>query len=218
MNNDNVFSLTTSSDMVERHDAYYTIAARERAEIDKIKGSRFIASVAPVSSKDDAMSFVESLRKEFYDSRHNCFAYRLGAQGLYFRAFDDGEPSGSAGKPILFALQKYDVSDVALVVTRYFGGVKLGVGGLARAYSQAAENVLSICTKATIYQTHQVRVLCVYEDVSLVKRLLEKYATEYKEEYRDVVEFIADIQISQAEEFIALVQNSTNARAGAFLL
>lgn len=75
------------------------------------------------------MQRLEEVRREFYDATHNCYAYRLGYKGLDFRAADDGEPSGSAGKPILFMLQKYDVSDVLLVVTRYFGGTKLGVGG-----------------------------------------------------------------------------------------
>ncbi len=198
-------------------DEYFTIRARERAEI-KVKGSRFVASVAPASGKESAVDFVNSIRKEFYDATHNCFAYRLGALGLNFRAADDGEPSGSAGKPLLFVLQKFAVSDLVLVVTRYFGGTKLGIGGLARAYSQAGESVMELCEKVTVHQTKAVKVFCVYEDVSTIKRLLETYATGYEEEYRDAVEFVAQIPQSRVKEFTDSITASTNARAGAVIV
>ena len=118
-------------------DFYYTIQQRERTSI-KVRGSEFIATVIPVTSKDQALKELESLRSEFWDATHNCFAYRIGKGGLEFRTSDDGEPSGSAGKPILFVLHKYDVSDILMVITRYYGGTKLGVGGLARAYSDSS--------------------------------------------------------------------------------
>jgi uncharacterized YigZ family protein len=199
--------------MTHQADTYCTIASRERAEI-VVKGSRFIGSVAPVRTKDDAMRFIEDIRKEFYDATHNCFAYRLGAQGLNFRTADDGEPSGSAGKPMLFALQKFEVSDIVVVVTRYYGGTKLGVGGLARAYSEATEAALQLCTKFDVVQTKALRVFCVYEDINIIKRLLSQYAHRYEESYGDVAEFVAHIPISNAEEFSAAVTETTSARAG----
>ncbi|MGA1307226.1 MAG: IMPACT family protein, partial [Candidatus Kapaibacteriota bacterium] len=101
-------------------DFYLTIQQRERASI-KVRGSEFIATAIPVSSKDQAHKELEMLRSEFWDATHNCFAYRIGKSGLEFRTSDDGEPSGSAGKPILFMLNKYAVSDILLVVTRYYG-------------------------------------------------------------------------------------------------
>lgn len=198
-------------------DTHFTIRARERTEI-KVRGSRFIASVAPVTTKEDAVEFVESIRKEFYDATHNCYAYRLGATGLLFRTADDGEPNGSAGKPILFSIQKYGVSDVVLVVTRYFGGTKLGVGGLARAYTQAADDALALCEKIAVTQTTSVKVFCVYEDVAIIKRLMNQMEARYDEEYRDAVEFVAYIPQSRVDEFLVLITESTNGRAGAVLL
>ncbi len=160
------------------------------------------------------MLYIDDIRKEFYDATHNCFAYRLGAQGLNFRTADDGEPNGSAGKPILFELQKADVSDVVMVVTRYYGGTKLGVGGLARAYSGAAEEALKLCTKLDVIQTKSLRVFCVYEDVNIIKRLLHQYAARYEETYGDAVEFVAHVPLSKGEEFSRAVTEMTSARAG----
>jgi uncharacterized YigZ family protein len=199
--------------MTHHTDTYCTIAARERAET-VVKGSRFIGSIAPVKTKDDALAFIDDIRKEFYDATHNCFAYRLGAQGLNFRTADDGEPSGSAGKPMLFMLQKYDVNDVVAVVTRYYGGTKLGVGGLARAYSDSIESALKLCTKLDVIQTKPIRVFCIYEDVNIIKRLLHEYATRYEETYGDAVEFVADLPLSKVEAFTVAVTNGTSARAG----
>ncbi len=198
-------------------DTHFTIRARERAEI-KVRGSRFIASVAPVPAKEEAQEFLESIRKEYFDATHNCYAWRLGPSGLLFRTADDGEPSGSAGKPILFSIQKFGVSDVVLVVTRYFGGTKLGVGGLARAYAQAADEVLALCEKVAVTQTTAVRVFCIYEDIAAIKRLMSQMTTRYDEEYRDAVEFVAYIPQSRVNEFIAQVTAHTNGRAGTVVL
>ncbi len=198
-------------------DVYYTIADVKRAEL-KVKGSRFTATVLPAADKSQALQRLDDVRKEFYDATHNCFAYRLGFDGLDFRAADDGEPSGSAGKPILFMLQKYDVSDVLLVVTRYFGGTKLGVGGLARAYSESASMALDIIEKKPIYRTSSIRVLCIYEDIAIVKSLIEKYSVKYTADYRDVAEFTVDVLQSDAEECCKAITSATNARAGAIML
>ncbi|TAE27294.1 MAG: DUF1949 domain-containing protein [Candidatus Kapaibacterium sp.] len=199
--------------MTHQSDSYCTIASRERAEI-VVKASRFIGSLAPAKSKEEAMLYIDDIRKEFYDATHNCFAYRLGEQGLNFRTADDGEPNGSAGKPILFELQKANVSDVVLVVTRYYGGTKLGVGGLARAYSSAAEEALKLCTKLDVIQTKSLRIFCVYEDVNIIKRLLHHYATKYEETYGDAVEFVAHVPLSKGQEFSHAVTEATSARAG----
>lgn len=138
-------------------DFYNTIKQRERAEI-KVRGSIFIATAIPVSSKDMALKELDALRSEYFDASHNCFAYRFGKNGLEFRTSDDGEPSGSAGKPMLFILQKNDVSDILLVITRYFGGTKLGIGGLARAYSGASSLVLESCIKVPIFSSADIKV------------------------------------------------------------
>jgi len=198
-------------------DNYYTIQDTKRTEI-KIKSSKFIATAAPVSNIEAAMEFVNSVRADFFDATHNCFAYQIGWDCNTFRAVDDGEPSGSAGKPILSSIQKFEISDVAVVVTRYFGGTKLGVGGLVRAYSSATEEVLSICQKKIIHRTLPVQINCRYEEISLIKRLLNDYAISFSEEYSDVVVIIANISISKASEFVTAVSTLTNARATAVIL
>ena len=198
-------------------DVYYTITVQNRAEI-KVKGSRFIATAIPVRSKEQAMTVLEQIRAEFYDASHNCYAYRLGIGGLDFRTADDGEPSGSAGKPMLFMLQKYDVSDILIVVTRYFGGIKLGIGGLARAYSDASQEALKLCEKVAVHRTTTVRVFCTYEDVTLVKSIIEKLAVNYEAEYRDAIEFTAHVHDSEVDNFCHVVTDSTNARAGTLVV
>ncbi|MBK9247446.1 MAG: YigZ family protein [Ignavibacteria bacterium] len=198
-------------------DVYSTITVQARAEI-KVKGSRFIATAIPTHSKAIAQTALEQIRSEFYDATHNCYAYRLGLGGFDFRTADDGEPSGTAGKPILFMLQKFDVSDILVVVTRYFGGIKLGVGGLARAYSDAAQEVLSKCEKVAVHRTTSVRVFCTYEDVSIVKKIIEQSAVSYESDYRDVIEFTAHVHDSEVTGFCASITTATNARAGTLII
>ncbi|MEW8978076.1 MAG: YigZ family protein [Symbiobacterium sp.] len=113
---------------------YRTVAGRGQAEI-VIRKSRFIANVAPVTSEAEAWAFINAIRTEHKEATHNCFAFTAG--GVQ-RMSDDGEPSGTAGRPIFEVLEKQGLSDTAIVVTRYFGGILLGAGGLVRAYSQAA--------------------------------------------------------------------------------
>ncbi len=199
--------------MTRNTDSYCTLASRERCELS-IKGSRFIASVASVSTKEEAQAFIADLRKEFFDATHNCYAYRLGEHGLETRSSDDGEPSGTAGKPMLFVLQKFNITDAVAVVTRYYGGTKLGVGPLARAYSDVLSEALRLAGKREVIQTTAIRIFCVYEDVAVVKRLLQQYALSYEESYGDAVEFLAHFPRSKAHEFPDILTNATAARAG----
>lgn len=194
-------------------DTYHTIETEQRAEF-KVKSSVFIGTATPINSKEQAIERLEMIRKEFYDATHNCYAYRLGEKGLDFRAADDGEPNGTAGKPILFSIQKYGVSDILLVVTRYFGGTKLGTGGLARAYSASADAVLSVCTKKPVYKTSLVRVFCTYEDVKTILKLLEKHAVSFEGDYRDAIEFTAHVFSSKVEQFSNELTTLTNGRSG----
>ncbi len=107
------------------------------------KKSRFIANVVPVSSEEEAEEFIESMKKKYWDARHNCYAYIIGERGEIKRFSDDGEPGGTAGKPILEVLAGEGITNAAIVVTRYFGGTLLGTGGLVRAYGAAAKEGLS---------------------------------------------------------------------------
>ena len=126
---------------VEYFDAYRSIAARSEG-LFKDNGSRFIALAFPVETEDQVREIVASLRKEYHDARHHCYAYRLGYRGDRFRANDDGEPSGSAGRPILGQIDSMGLSDVLVVVVRYFGGIKLGIPGLIRAYRTSTADAL----------------------------------------------------------------------------
>ena len=128
--------------MRERYRTVYTGGTGELVE----KKSRFIATVRPVESEEQALAFIEEMRKKYWDARHNCYAYTVGMNRESTRASDDGEPSQTAGRPMLDVLLGEDLYNTAVVVTRYFGGVLLGTGGLVRAYSGAVSKGLEACT------------------------------------------------------------------------
>ena len=122
-------------------DHYRTISAASTGEF-KDRGSRFIAYAWPVRSEEEAITHLEALRKEHFKARHHCFAWRLGADGARFRANDDGEPSGTAGRPILGQIDSFGLTEVVVVVVRYFGGTLLGASGLINAYREATAEAL----------------------------------------------------------------------------
>jgi len=131
---------------------YSSVQSETSVQI-KVEGSRFIADVFPIVDEEDAKNKLESIRKKYFDATHHCYAYVLGVEKKHFRYSDDGEPSGTAGVKIHSAIQAKNLSDLLVIVTRYFGGTKLGVGGLGRAYFDAATEVLSrvkIISKAAV--------------------------------------------------------------------
>ena len=192
-------------------DIYYTIAEAKSAEI-KIKGSRFIADVAHVESRSGAELFLDGIRAKYFDATHHCYAFKIGHSGDIFKFSDDGEPNGSAGKPILFTFDKFGLSDAVAVVTRYFGGIKLGVGGLVRAYQEAAAAAFVLCPKVPVHLTRAVRICCRYEDINAVKRLASKYAVSQKENYTDSVEITAEIHLSEVDKFCDDLYRITNGK------
>ncbi len=119
------------------NDRYYTVRGLGQAEVE-ISRSRFIAYVSPAATEDAALTFIEKIRKQHWDATHNCSAYIVGDNDGFQKGDDDGEPSGTAGRPMLEVIKKLNVKDTVVVVTRYFGGIKLGAGGLVRAYSKSA--------------------------------------------------------------------------------
>ena len=124
-------------------DSYLTLAEPAEA-LYKEKGSKFLAYAYPVSSEEQIRECLDALRKRYYDATHHCYAWRLGADGQNYRVNDDGEPSSTAGRPILGQLLSYGLTDALVVVVRYFGGTKLGVSGLIAAYKESASAVLSV--------------------------------------------------------------------------
>jgi len=123
-------------------DTYNSIAAQSEG-LFKDNGSRFLAFAYPVESEAEVKEIVQRLKKEYHDARHHCYAYRLGLDGEPWRANDDGEPSGSAGRPILGQIDSAGLSDILVVVVRYFGGIKLGIPGLIRAYKTSTADALA---------------------------------------------------------------------------
>jgi uncharacterized YigZ family protein len=141
----------------------------------KEKGSKFLAFAYPVQSDEDIKKHLDALRKTYFDARHHCYAWMLGPEKKLFRAADDGEPNHSAGDPILGQIRSRDITDVLVVVVRYFGGIKLGVGGLITAYRAAAEDALqhAVVLEKEVYTP--VTLLYDYAATPDVMRLVKEY-------------------------------------------
>lgn len=198
---------------MESHPSFRTIRERTRIEL-KIRNSRFIATALPIGSKEDAVGELGALQKEFWDASHNPYAYRLAPDGLGYRFADDGEPSGSAGKPILFVLQQRELMNVLVVVTRYFGGTKLGVGGLVRAYGEAAAAALDGAEILEQFPTDVLQIFTLYEDMRAVRALVERYAIRFEEEFHDAVRYTMTIRSDRLDEFGVQLTETSQGRAG----
>ena len=154
-------------------DKYKTISTQAEG-IYKEKGSKFIAHALPVQNEDEIQKQLDQLRAQYHDARHHCYAYRLGPEKKVFRANDDGEPSSSAGKPILGQIKSYDLTNILIVVIRYFGGIKLGVGGLIQAYKTAAEDALKNAKIIEVTLHDIYRVSFEYSEINEVMRILKE--------------------------------------------
>jgi uncharacterized YigZ family protein len=149
------------------------IPAREARSEIKVLNSRFIATIAPIFTVDEAKAFIARIRAEFTDASHNVPAFLVGhGNSVVAHCHDDGEPAGTAGKPALAVLQGSGLGDVAVVVTRYFGGTKLGTGGLVRAYGDAVRAVLEILPRAAKVPTHTILIPAPYHLYEQIRRLV----------------------------------------------
>ena len=185
----------------------YTVPARETRFAHEIKKSRFIGVATRVSSPEDVTEALATLKKEFPDATHHCWAYVLGnpKTSSHMRMDDDGEPSGTAGKPILNVLQHKNVGDILLVVVRYFGGTKLGAGGLVRAYSSSASGVMECLEVVTNTPLREARLRLDYAEEQPVRRLLEELeVTVSSSTYREHVELL----IRFAEDRSPVLENA----------
>lgn len=155
-------------------DTYRTLAAPAEG-LYKEKGSKFLAFAYPVHSTDEVKAHLEQLRKDYFDARHHCYAYILGPRKDAFRANDDGEPSGTGGRPIHGQLLSADLTDTLIVVVRYFGGILLGASGLANAYKTAAHDAIDHATviERTIDECYRLRFK--YESMNDVMRILKDF-------------------------------------------
>lgn len=156
---------------------YLTVRGRGRAEI-VVKRSKFIATASPVAAEEDAQGFVDEVRREFWDATHNVYAFVVGEHNEVARSSDDGEPSGTAGRPVLEVIRREDVHYCAVVVTRYFGGTLLGAGGLIRAYSAAAREGLYAAGIARAQPMCEVRFVIEYPMLGKVQNQLAETGVE----------------------------------------
>ena len=191
---------------------YVIVDKGGRAETEE-KKSRFIATVEPVSSEEEAVDFVTRMKKQYWDARHNCSAYIIGDNGEKSRCSDDGEPSGTAGRPMLDVLTKRGITNVCVVVTRYFGGVLLGTGGLVRAYSSAVSEGLKNCTFARNVHGYRVVIRCEYNDFEKVRRICTQRCRICDISYGSDVEIT--IETPKADELIDRIEDATSGRTKA---
>ena len=166
-------------------DSYKSIAAEAKG-LFKDNGSRFIAHAYPVETEEEVKEIVAALKKEYFDARHHVYAYRLGYLGDKFRANDDGEPSGSSGRPVLGQIDSLGLSDVLVVVVRYFGGIKLGIPGLIRAYKSSTADALANAEIVEKIASKAFRVHFGYMSMNSVMKVLKDMGLEQKNQKFDM--------------------------------
>ena len=177
------------------------------------KKSRFIANTLPISSQEEALEFIEKIKKQYWDARHNCYAYVLGDHHEIQRFSDDGEPGGTAGKPMLDVLLGENIHNMVVVVTRYFGGTLLGTGGLVRAYSGAAKEGLSNSVIIEKRQGRQMLLQTNYSDLGKIQYLLLGNSIPIlSEDYGADVCFEVLVPIEQEKQITELLIDGTNGR------
>ena len=197
--------------MLEKYKVVYKGGQDEIIE----KKSRFIATVAPVESEEEVLAFIEAMKKKYWDARHNCFAYVIGERGQLARCSDDGEPGGTAGKPMLDVLLGEEIRNIVVVVTRYFGGTLLGTGGLVRAYSAATKEGLANSTIITKYWGTKLLVNTDYNDIGKLQYLFGQREIPIMDaQYTEKVSFVVLIPVSRVEEIKKAVTEAVSGRAG----
>jgi uncharacterized YigZ family protein len=194
----------------------YPIPAGEHRTREEISRSRFLTTLAPAATIEEAQAFVARMRAEFPDATHNCWAYVVGAPGSTGRVgmSDDGEPHGTAGRPMLTALLHSGVGDVAAVVTRYYGGTKLGTGGLVRAYGGCVQRALETLPRAERVSWVPCVVTIGYGDVTVVQQLIAAHEGRLAgEDYAAAVTYRLELPDSRLEAFVAAVRDATRGTA-----
>lgn len=196
-------------------DVFLSIAGPEMREI-KEKGSRFIAEAIPVRSQAEIDTEVEAIRKREFKATHHCYAFRLAPDGRTFGYSDAREPVGTAGPPILRQIEGRQLVNTLVVVTRYFGGTKLGTGGLIRAYGDAAAEVLNACTVEEHVMRTPMRLRFAYHDTSPVMHVLSQFDTEVQDtRYAEDTELIVGVRRSQVELFQEAYSEALSGRSHA---
>ena len=200
-------------------DTFRTIAHDADAEI-KVDGSRFLAEAMPVDTREAVGSAIEATRSREHTATHHCTAYRLGREGADARSNDDGEPTGTAGPPILRQIEARDLTNTLVIVTRYYGGTKLGTGGLVRAYGDAASRALDRASIVERVVRVPIRVTFAYDDTSAANQVLHRFdVTVTARDYTDITAWTVAVRRSQVDAFLeaftnALADRGTIVRVG----
>lgn len=199
------------SEINSNSDIFLQIKEPVNAEL-KIKGSRFIAHARRVKSEDEANAAIAEIKKQHHDATHNCFAWKVGhGKKMRYRYNDDGEPNNTAGLPILKSIDNRKLSNILVVVTRYFGGVKLGTGGLIRAYSKATMDALREADIEKGYLIENVQFKVGFEFVNLIHSLIANHkATLIDSSYGEAVVFTVEVRASKYREFKTKLKDGTN--------
>jgi uncharacterized YigZ family protein len=191
---------------------YRTLAGPGRAEFT-VQGSEFVGHARPVETVAEAEAFVEEIETEYADATHNVPAYRVRASPFREYSSDDGEPSGSAGKPALNVLQGQELENVAVVVTRYYGGTNLGVGGLVRAYGQAVKDAVDAAGVVEEVPHERLGVTVDYDDSGTVRGLLESAGVAFDADYGERVAFEVRVPVAAASDLRDRIRSATSGRA-----
>ena len=195
-----IFGFCMDSSQIK--DSYKSIASEARG-LFKDNGSRFIAHAYPVETEEEVKEIVAALKKEYYDARHHVYAYRLGHLGDKFRANDDGEPSGSSGRPVLGQIDSNELSDILVVVVRYFGGIKLGIPGLIRAYKTSTADALANAEIIEKIASKRFRISFGYMNMNDVMKVMKDMGLEQKNQKFDMECSIdTNVRLSQVDTFL----------------
>ena len=197
-------------------DEFFTIKDKKRSKL-KVKGSIFIATAFAVKREDEVKTRSDEIKKEFFDATHNCYAYKIGlTPDEISKASDAGEPKGTAGKPILSAIQSKNLTNVLVVVTRYFGGTKLGTGGLSKAYHQSALEVLNLCEIVRKFPTLSIVLALPLTFYGMVNRLIKNFDLSVtKSDFSEGEKMKLEVKIrkSQLDEFKRKIMDLTEGKA-----
>jgi len=190
--------------------SYYTIQS-EAHGLFKEKGSRFLSFAYPVATESEIREIIEGLKREYFDARHHCYAWVLGPERKQYRAVDDGEPNHSAGDPILGQIRSRDLTNILVVVIRYFGGVKLGVGGLIIAYKSAASEALNHAHIVELEVYERIEIEYPYPATTEVMRLVNAFDMKVvRQEFREMCTLEANLPLKNKDSFdekIKLLRN-----------
>ena len=200
-------------DNTQIRDSYKSIASESRG-LFKDNGSRFIAHAYPVETEEEVKEIVAALKKEYYDARHHVYAYRLGYLGDKFRANDDGEPSGSSGRPVLGQIDSNELSDILVVVVRYFGGIKLGIPGLIRAYKTATADAIANAEIVEKIASKRYKVHFGYMGMNSVMKVFKDMGLDQKNQQFDMeCSMETSVRLSQVDTFLERISDVEGCRA-----